>query len=44
MNMVSIPDKAIVKKVLRSPWGMRTLTEKKKLTVYASDFSGFKTR
>jgi hypothetical protein len=38
MNMVSIPDKAIVKQVLGSPWRMRTLTEKKKLTIYASDF------
>jgi hypothetical protein len=38
MNMVSIPDKAIIKQVLGSPWRMRTLTEKKKLTIYEDDF------
>jgi hypothetical protein len=38
MNMVSIPDKEIIKQVLGSPWRMRTLTEKKKLTIYANDF------
>jgi hypothetical protein len=36
--MVSIPDKAIVKQVLRSPQQMGTLTEEKKLTIHADHF------
>ncbi|HAA26704.1 MAG TPA: hypothetical protein DCE56_02265 [Cyanobacteria bacterium UBA8553] len=35
---MAIPDKALIKQCLGSPFRMRTLQEKKKLTIYASDF------
>jgi hypothetical protein len=35
---MTIPDKTMIKQCLRSPFRMRTLQEKRKLTIYVSDF------